>query len=117
MRITLLTIICFAIFNVVQAQEVSCGELYNYVIDNYRYPSTVNCFGSELLVKVQRYDVDGTGFVVAYIKQTEYDFRGKPYIFCGISSYNWSMFRSGGFGGSWGESFHKYIMDYKCNCY
>ena len=46
-----------------------------------------------------------------------YDFRGKPYIFCGISSYTWTKFTSDGTYNSWGKAFHKYIMDNKCNCY
>lgn len=101
MRLILLTIVSLTIFNISQAQKVSCNELYKYVIDNARQPSTVTCIGSTVLVKVQKYNFEGTGFVVAYIKQTDYDLRGKPYIFCGISNYNWSMFISRGMGGSW----------------
>jgi len=99
------------------SQEVSCNELLNYVKSKDSYPQTVNCYNSSLLAKVKRYEVDGVGIVVAYIKENEYDYRGKPYIFCGISSYTWINFTSDGTYNSWGKAFHKYIMDNKCNCY
>lgn len=43
----------------------------------------------------------------------------KRIFFCGIPIMNWSNFRFGGYGDSksYGERFHKYIIDYKCNCY
>ena len=117
MKKLILTILIAISCSFSNAQDISCADLFDYVTSQSRYPSTVNCFNSEWLVKVQRYELEGTGFVVAYIKQNDYDYRGKPYIFCGISSYNWSMFRSSGMTGSWGEAFHQYIRDYTCNCY
>ncbi len=73
---------------------------------------------SSWLVKVEYYQVDyDGGLVIAYIKKNDYDFKGKPYIFCGISSQRWSAFKTEGLYGSYGEAFHKYIMDYTCDCY
>ena len=70
-----------------------------------------------MLAEVEYYELQNMGFVVAYIKSSDYDFTGKPYIFCGISSYTWSSFKTSGMMGSWGESFHEYIMDHTCDCY
>jgi len=112
--IFLLTILFFSV--TANSQDVSCDDLYNYVIDHSSYPSTINCFNSSWLIKVQNYDLDGKVFVVAYIKKNEYDLSGKRYIFCDVSSYAWSNFQSEGTYGSWGDAFHKYIMDYNCNC-
>lgn len=82
-----------------------------------RYPDRVNTMGSSMLVKAEYYQVDyNAGLVIAYIKNNEYDFKGKPYIFCGISSTRWSNFKSKGLYESWGKSFHEYIMDHTCDC-
>ena len=99
------------------SQEVRCNDLLDYVKSEDSYPQTVSCFNSSMLVKVERYEADGVGVVVAYIKENDYDFSGKPNIFCGISSYAWTNFTSDGVYDSWGKAFHKYIMDNKCNCY
>jgi len=99
-----------------KAQSVSCQELFEIVTENYDNRDFVTPIGSSMLAKVTHYTVEGNGFVVAYIKSNQYDFTGKPYIFCGISSQRWSSFKSEGMFGSWGESFHEYIRDYTCNC-
>lgn len=96
---------------------MSCEEVYSTVINNYDYKDAASCYGSSMLAKVEYYRLDNMGFVVGYIKRSDYDFSGQPYIFCGISSYQWSRFKASGMTGSWGESFHEYIMDYTCNCY
>ena len=99
-----------------KAQSVSCSELYSYVKNEGGYPSSQSCMGSSFLAKVERYEVDGNGVVVAWIKSNDYDFTGKPYIYCGISSYTWSNFTSAGIMGSWGKAFHQYIKGNNCNC-
>jgi hypothetical protein len=69
-----------------------------------------------MLVKAEYYSYNDDGYVVVYIKGSEYDYIGRPYVFCGISYDRWNSFTSSGIYKSWGESFHNYIMDYKCNC-
>ncbi|NVK53838.1 MAG: hypothetical protein HWD85_12955 [Flavobacteriaceae bacterium] len=98
-------------------QGISCQEVYEIVTENYDYKDTVTPIGSSMLTRVTYYTLDGDGFVVANIKRNEYDFRGTPYIFCGISSQRWARFKNEGMFNSWGESFHAYIRDYTCNCY
>ena len=97
--------------------SISCQELFNYVVEQYDRKSYTTCYGSTMLTKVDYYVVDGNGFVVGYIKQNEWDYKGQPYLFCGISNYTWSQFKMNGMTGSWGKAFHDYIMDYTCNCY
>lgn len=99
------------------SQSISCQELFSTVTSNYDTKDTASCYNSSMLAKVIYYEYENMGFVVAYIKSGDYDFSGKPYIFCGISSYTWSSFKTNGMTGSWGESFHEYIMDQTCNCY
>ncbi len=99
------------------AQSISCQELYDFIVEEYDSKDQVTCYGSSMLTKVTRYTYDGNGFVVAFIKQNDYDFRGSPYIFCGVSSWTWSSFKISGMGDSWGEAFHEYIFGHKCACY
>lgn len=101
----------------VYSQEVSCQEIYEYLVENYRVTESVTCYGSTMLVKADFYLISGTGFVVAYIKSNDYDIYGKPYLFCGVSREKWMNFKSEGMYNSWGKAFHKYIRDCTCNCY
>ena len=103
-------------FNFYQSQNLSCQDAFEFVTSQYDRKESVTCYNSDMLVRVSYYIVDGNGFVVAYIKQHDYDIYGKPYLFCGISQQNWINFKSDGIYNSWGKSFHKYIIDYKCNC-
>ena len=84
MKTARLILIISAIFFIgsgtIKAQTPSCSELYSYVKSNGGYPSSYTCIGSSFLVKVERYVVDGTGVVVAWMKTNDYDFTGKPYI-------------------------------------
>ena len=117
-KILLTALVLFFVFsNTTKAQDVSCSELVTYVKKEGGYPSSQSCFGSSFLAKVERYEVDGNGLVIAWIKKNEYDFTGKPYIYCGISSTTWSYFTSAGMMGSWGKAFHQYIKGNNCNCY
>lgn len=100
-----------------KAQDISCQELFEIVTTDYDSKSTTMAYGSSMLAKVEYYKLEGTGFVVAYIKDNSYDYSGTPYIFCGISSQRWNNFTTEGIYSSYGKAFHKYIMDYTCNCY
>lgn len=110
-------IICAAMFFAVCFQAQTCSELVQYAKSEDPYPDRVAPYGSSMLAKAEFYEVDGGGLVIAYIKQNDYDFSGKPYIFCGISSQRWAKFKSEGmYSGSYGKAFHAYIMDYTCDC-
>lgn len=116
-KILLVGILIFVNHLEAYSQSISCKELYSTVVTNSDYQDSTNCFGSSMLAKTEYYEYQNMGFVVAYIKSNDYDLSGKPYIFCGISSLTWSRFKTNGMTGSWGESFHEYIMDYTCKCY
>lgn len=119
-RIYLLLVI-FLIGNTALAQygskqKPSCNDLVTYAKNNYDSKDSPTIITSSMLAKVEGYKINGSYFVIAYIKQNDYDFYGTPYIYCGISDERWSAFKNGGLYGSWGKSFHKYIMDYTCDC-
>lgn len=97
-------------------QGISCQDLYEIVTEEgYNYGST-SCYGSTAIAKAEYYTLEGTGFVIAYLKSNSYDYSGKPYIFCGVSSQRWSAFKSSGSSGSWGEAYNEYIREMSCNC-
>lgn len=99
---------------------VTCNEFFEYIIDKgYQYGKVSGySMDSEWLKTVTAYKFEGALYIVAEIKENEYSYSTKSYIFCGIPTYNWNKFKSGGYGdsNSYGERFHKYIFDYKCNC-
>lgn len=111
----LILLIPFVGFN----QSVTCSELVNYVESELGYPSTTYTYESSWLQKVEFYYYpDAMDYIaIAYIKENQYSFSYNKYIFCGISSWNKSNFSSKIINNSYGESFHEYIMPYKCNCY
>jgi hypothetical protein len=98
------------------SQSVSCQSLQEEIEEAAELESTATCVGSSALVKAEYYTLDGDGFVIVYLKSNQYDFSGRPYVFCNISSARWSKFVSEGRNGSWGKAFNTYIRDYLCNC-
>ncbi|WP_161634400.1 hypothetical protein [Aquimarina pacifica] len=103
------------------AQQVDCDHLIDFIeIKGYYYSSLSNyTLDSSWLYKVTVYTYEYKTFVIAEIKRNEYNYITSTYIFCGIPPSNWSNFQYGGYydSDSYGERFHKYIMDYKCDCY
>jgi hypothetical protein len=98
------------------SQSITCQELKEVIEEEAKMEKSVTCFGSSALVKAEYYSYDGEGFVIVYLKSNDYHFRGKPYVYCGISSNRWNKFVSEGGFGSLGKSFVAYIKSYKCNC-
>ncbi|MEI6755354.1 MAG: hypothetical protein WCK78_19620 [Paludibacter sp.] len=101
------------------AQDVSCDELINYVKKEGHYIESVSALqllNSEWLREVEAYSIDNTVVVIAKIQQNQYS--TKRYIFCGIPRSNWNNFYVGlnDLTKTYGERFHKYIIDYNCNC-
>ncbi|MEL0643317.1 hypothetical protein V6251_02915 [Olleya sp. Ti.3.14] len=98
---------CDDLLSFIENNGYSKGSLSNYTLD------------SDWLYQVKAYDYEYKIYVVAKIKKSEYSYQTNTYIFCGIPSTNWSNFKNGGYGdsNSYGERFHKYIIDYKCDCY
>lgn len=103
------------------SQEVSCKELLDFIKSKGSYVSSVGNYtmDSSWLYEVTAYSYESKYYVVAKIKENEYSYTTKSYIFCGIPYTNWSNFYYGGYSESksYGERFHKYIKDYQCNCY
>ncbi|WP_109300896.1 hypothetical protein [Aquimarina sp. AU474] len=111
----------FGIHSNCNAQQVSCDDLIDFIEMNGYYTSSIGSYtlDSSWLYKVTAYTYQYKTFVIAEIKKNEYSYVTNTYIFCGIPSSNWSNFQYSGYydSDSYGERFHKYIMDYKCNCY
>ena len=114
-------IVFFTFSSLSFSQDISCSELLDFVKQNGYSSGSVDSFTmqSSWLHRVTQYSYDSMNFVVAEIKENEYSFNTKKYIFCGVPSYNWSQFRFGGYGmsNSYGERFHDLIFPYKCDCY
>lgn len=118
-------IIFFAslIFSIgIHCQSVSCDDLLNYVTSkgyNFQSVSSIQLINSSWLKQVDAYKIEGKIAVVAEIKRDDIGFSTKKYVFCGISESRWDYFYYGLYdiGKSYGERFHKYIIDYQCNCY
>lgn len=105
----------FLFFTAYSAQA-SCHELVQYAKSEDSYPDRITPINSSMLAKAEYYKVNGGGLVIAYLKSNDYDFTGRPYIFCGISTQRWAKFKSEGMFGSYGKAFHEYIRDYTCDC-
>ena len=111
-----ITLLLFVVgITTVSAQNTSCGELAQFVSKNYNRKDEVNPITSTMIKKAIWYEYDNNGFVIAYIKENDYDWNGNPYIFCGVSYDRWWKFKSEGIYDSYGKAFHKYIMNYTCN--
>lgn len=114
---TILTILMLGTSFLIHSQNISCQELFEAVTSDYDYKDDASIVMSSMLADATYYEFANIGFVVAYIKKSDYDFSGTPYIFCGITRSRWRSFTNNGMIDSWGKSFHEYIRDYTCDCY
>jgi hypothetical protein len=120
----LLVLCCLPVISF--SQSVSCEDLIDYVKEEGHSEGEVSSFtlalamdkGSSWLKEVKGYSLENNYIVIAEIKKDEFGFSTAKYIFCGIPSSNWRNFKNGlsDLGMSYGEKFHKYIIDYKCKC-
>jgi len=103
------------------SQDVSCDDLLKFVKSEGSYESSigVHTLNSDWLYEVTAYRYESKYYVIAKIKNNKYSYETKSYVFCGIPYRNWSDFKYGSYSDSksYGERFHKYIIDYQCNCY
>lgn len=121
MRTLILTILLSLPLLEIKGQTIRCGDLLDFVVRNGYYKGEVSSLAlinSTWLKSVTAYRYKNNIFVVAEISTDTYRFSSKKYIFCGIPLRNWESFANGlaDFDLSYGEKFHKYIMDYKCDC-
>jgi len=109
-----------AVTSTANSQKVECADLYAFIVENGYRKATVQNYilNSSWLYKVTAYSYEYEVYVVAEIKENEYSYKTRSYIFCGIPNLNWQYFQYGGFDDSpsYGKRFHKYIMNYKCDC-
>lgn len=103
------------------SQDVTCDELLTFVHEKGYLKSTLMNYtlNSTWLYEVKAYSYDNVIFVEAKIKKNEYSIETNTYIFCGIPSLNWSNFQYSSYNdnnSTYGERFHKYIINYECDC-
>lgn len=102
------------------SQTYSCGEIADLVeregfkwgsLDSYKLKSS-------WLRSAVCYKYDGILFVIAEMKDDDLSNSYRRYIFCGIPEDNWLRFENAIFdpGYTRGQLFHRYIIDYGCNC-
>jgi hypothetical protein len=120
-NVFLICILNIIITTSVFSQDVTCDELTSYVkTEGYRKGSVYSyqLYESSWLKSVECYQYDNVLFVIAEIKKDQYSYTTNKYIFCGIPKANWDSFYWGynDSGKTYGERFHKYIIDYTCNC-
>ena len=122
MKTLLIIVLCSLMsFEELQAQDVKCSELFSFVVRNGHRKgevSGISLWDSSWLKSVVAYSYKNTIFVVAEIKKDDFSFSTKKYIYCGIPPENWDNFQSSyvDINLTYGKKFHKYIIDYKCDC-
>lgn len=102
-------------------EAISCVELIKNVKSEAKFVDEVSQVftNSQWLKDVKLYQYGDSYFVIASIKtKSDYTYSGKEYIFCGIAKTQWNNFKTGVYDVhlSYGERFHKYIIDFLCDC-
>ena len=120
MKQLLIILFLFFSFSGTKAQSVDCDDLTEFIEDEGYPNGSLNSImlQSSWLYKVTGYSYDYKIYVVAEIKENEYSYRTTKYIFCGIPARYWNAFRYPSYGDTetYGQRFHRYIIDYKCDC-
>jgi hypothetical protein len=123
MKIFIVLLLLLEVPIFLNAQNVSCEGLIEYVEDNgskdYWTLEPIQLLSSKFLHKVYCYEVDDVLVVVAeFQKYNGFQWEYKKYIFCNIPKKNWKNFKSitVDMMESHDKKFRKYIFDYKCNC-
>jgi hypothetical protein len=88
----------------------------NLIIENGIKLNQIDPLYSSMIGNTAHYKYQNSYYVIAYLKSNNSIYGGTPYLFCGISIAIWNEFISNGLYHSYGSSFHKYIMDKKCEC-
>ena len=98
-----------------------CSDLISYILDKGQKIGKVEgvkLSDSSWLKSVVAYEYNNLIFSIVVLKKVQYSFDEKSYIFCKIPKTNWQRFSqpSSSLDKSYGEKFHVYIIDHKCNC-
>ena len=121
MKLKNISIIIILLFSLnTFSQQYKCSEIIQYAKNESYSNDKVNSYqltDSSWLKSVEAYHfTDNSTIVIAIIKNDNYSTR--KYVFCGISFDNWVAFSSGAYDydKTYGERFHKYIFNNKCDC-
>ena len=107
--------------NLESTNKIHCEDLIAYATVNGKKigsVSSLSLINSSWLKEVEAYNFEDNILVVATIKTETWQLQGKKYIFCGIPKENWEVFYNSYYdiGKTYGEKFHKYIIEYECDC-
>ena len=119
MKFIIILLVTLSLNSKLNAQSVKCEDLMQFLV-TYGEEDEIPSYylNSSWLYGVTAYTYNDVIYVVAEIKANEYSYNTNKYIFCGISTLDWMLFQLGDSETfSFGERFHKYIINYKCNCY
>jgi hypothetical protein len=123
MKMIMLLVLFLSIPIFLNAQDVTCEELIDYVEENgdkdWWTLESHELLRSDWLNEVYCYEVDDVLVVVAEFKKYEtFQWEYQKYIFCNIPKRNWENFKSIRIDMTegYGKKFHKYIFNYKCDC-
>jgi exonuclease VII small subunit len=98
----------------------TCESLKKFIIENAEIVSSIekNTLNSSWLDNVTAFEYNNDLYVIISIRENNVSYKSNEYIFCGIPHNNWNSFRNKAFfnDSSYGERFHEYIFEYKCNC-
>ena len=99
----------------------SCLDLITYVTKKGVHIGQVGNFQlltSSWLKTIDAFEYNSSIIVVAVVKRDQFSTETKPYIFCNVPKANWREFKEIPLpvGKTYGEKFHIFIRDYKCNC-
>lgn len=113
-------------------EQIACEDAIKKIEDNGNLTDTLkdvqiildavykSVSGDIWLKEVKCYEINNTNFVVAEIYSDNLKLFTKKYLFCGIPKENWEHFYNetvlSSNKESYGKKFHKYIIDFKCNC-
>ncbi|AYN05486.1 hypothetical protein [Flavobacterium sp. 140616W15] len=101
------------------SRKISCYDWMLFLMNNADSSDYISIKSSTMLSGVRYYFYKNTGYVIVYVKDNSYDFNDSDdnaYVYCNINELRWQTFVQFGTTNSWGESFHSYIENFKCDC-
>ncbi|OAD45606.1 hypothetical protein [Polaribacter atrinae] len=116
----LLIVILFLSFNTF-SQKTKCEDLIKYAKEESFYNEEISSYElseSSWLKKVKAYHFrNNSTLIIAEIKLKN-SYETKKYVFCGVSFDTWVIFKTSvnQHNTTYGERFHKYIFNNKCDC-
>jgi len=116
----LLILMLFFSFNIF-SQKTKCEDLIKYAKEESYSNDEISSYKlseSSWLKKVKAYHFTNNSTVITAEIKLKNSYETKKYVFCGVSFDIWVVFKTGVYDSNttYGERFHKYIFNNKCDC-